>query len=203
MDKKITFTDSILYHGNINISIVNSKGKVISTKSFHNAGTKQLAKFLCYCLAGNYGASDKLRPFKIGLFNNNAGTPIESESGQLKPQVPIYISINKVANVSSIVDQSINDISNYKTTLHFLIPYSYITGTDKINQICLYNKETAMPTGVNPDYKNYCASFLLTREDTPGSLSWDYIDPSIGGTSYNLILDWELTFEFKSDFTNN
>lgn len=168
---KASLTDAIRYKGNIKVSTATAAGKIISSKTYHNSGTKKLSKFLCHCLAGDYAAIDNMRPFKIGLFHvdEKAITPkdFENEANKnnyMKVLTPIYISINKVADVTSKLSESGDTIENYSTILHFLVPYSYITGSgagNKINEMCLYSKSTTQPKGASADYTDYSAYFLL------------------------------------------
>lgn len=196
------FTDTLKYHGKVTVKTETKSGKIISTKTYKNAGTKYLAKFLCYCIAGNYEAIDSKRPFKLGLFFNGEATPSTAQSGTLTPLTPVYTSINKVADISPVVDEThTTEIVNYRVILHFLIPYSYISiptsnpQADKINQICLYDKTTTQASSSSSNYRDYSASFLLTKND---GAEWNPIEISeTGNNSYNLTIDWEMTFEVE------
>lgn len=201
------FTDMLKYHGKVTIKTETSSGKIIATNVYKNAGTKYLAKFLCYCIAGNYEIIDSKRPFRIGLFFNNAPSPDTATEGTLYPLAPIYISINKVADISPILDATHStEITNYKVVLHFLIPYSYISipadpslNINGINQICLYDKTTTQDSSISANYRDYSASFLLTRRnEEEGANEWNPIEiTETGNNSYNLTIDWEMTFDVE------
>lgn len=192
-------TNNINYHGDVTISVKTSLGKVISTQTYKNAGTKNLFKFLCYCIAGNYEIIDGERPFKLCLFYNTSTSPDDLSTGIMWPLMPIYLSANKVADVSPVLDTNdANEIKNYEVILHFLIPYSYISvpaanpQATEIRQICLYSKTATQATSKRNNYKDYSASFLLTKNK---GTNWDGIALSnMGNNSYNLIIDWKMTF---------
>lgn len=59
---------SIGYSGKINVKVTN-RGKTVYNNTFHNNGGTKLFKFLCECLAGQYGTAETQRPMKIRLFN--------------------------------------------------------------------------------------------------------------------------------------
>ena len=60
-------TTGIGYQGNLTVKLTNGK-KVLSAKTYHNAGTKELFKFICNCLAGNFATSS--RPCRIQLYGH-------------------------------------------------------------------------------------------------------------------------------------
>lgn len=60
--------NNIAYEGLVTVKLYNGK-KLISTKTYHNAGGQNLFKFLSQCLAGNYKTAEQLRPCTLKLFN--------------------------------------------------------------------------------------------------------------------------------------
>ena len=68
MEDKSTVA-TIGYEGKLNVYIKHGK-TVIDHRSYHNAGTDQLFKFLCCCIQGDWDAAKELKPYKIRLYHN-------------------------------------------------------------------------------------------------------------------------------------
>ncbi len=184
---KTTQTNTIHYTGKVNVS-VEKEGKIVDTKHYHNAGTKQLYKFLCYCLAGQYKNVDADRPCRIKLFNNTQGpTPPITPALDEADEASSMVTISQQADVLPVKDKNQdNAIVNYKTVLHFVVPYALIS-QQRINQICLYSARNS----ANSDYS---AIYYFVKE-TDGAYAWDAIElTSLDSTTYNLIIEWELSF---------
>ena len=155
---------NINYSGKVKVS-TKYKNKVILHNLNHNNGALPLFKFLCLCLSGEYTAAEPLRPFKVKLFDSN------------NIAVSNFIPINSKPILEDISDT----YSEYRTTYHFLIPYSQINNNIKF--IKLYSiSET------NDD--NFSAEYELETE----------IDISGSKNNFILIIDWELRI---SDLNNN
>ena len=177
-------TTNINYVGTVKVS-VQKDNKIISTKVFHNNGTMYLYEFLCYCLTGNFETVKNKRPFKIKLFKNEGSAlPAPEPATEAINEATTFISIDQKGDVLPIIDETTNEISNYKAVFHFLIPYSFISKTE-INQMCLYSATAT-------DNDAYSAIYYLVKAD---GTDWDPIQITNTSSSiYNLIIEWELSF---------
>ena len=178
-------SQQIKYNGVVKVSI-QKDGKIISTKTYHNAGTKYLYQFLCYCLAGDFTSIKNYRPFKIKLFKNtgSASNPDPTQSVEASS----FISVSQQPDVLPIKND--DQIVNYKTVLHFVVPYSYIF-QQGINQVCLYS----MGATTKEDY-SAIYYFINSEGDEP---QWTPIDDRAEqeNSIYNLIIEWEMSFEIN------
>ena len=177
--------DKISYTGTVRVS-VQKDNKIISTRVYHNKGTKYLYEFLCYCLSGSYDRVKNKKPFKIKLYNL-AGTEYHTD---LEPNVDgsaeatTFVSIDQKGEVLPTEKDDDNQPINYKTVLHFLIPYAFIA-QDEIHQICLYGANATR----NDEYAAY---YFLTNE---AGDDWEPIRiTNTTSSAYNLIIEWELSF---------
>ena len=186
MNKKDKKTNQqIRYNGKVKVSI-QKDNKIIASKTYHNEGSKYLYQFLCYCLAGDFDSVKNYRPFKIKLFKNKRS--VEHLEPDLTSEASSFIAIDQKPDVLPIKNDELQTI-NYKTVLHFLIPYSFIF-QDKINQICLYS----INANTNEDYS---AIYYLVNEDVD-PVEWDWIDiTTLNNSVYNLIIEWEMSFELN------
>ena len=154
--------NSLTYTGNVTVSIVKNK-TIIKTYHGHNSGSKELFHFFAYALAGKYKIAESLRPLRIMLFEKTTDKP----EGQA---VSNYIGINVPTTVEATTDNT-----SYKATLHFLIPYTYITG-NKVDIYKLYPLNSA----------DALAIFDAEAAGQAIDLS------NINKAKYSLIVDWEL-----------
>ena len=168
------------YSGEITLKI-QKNGKIISTKKYHNAGTNELWKFISYCVAGKYQSAENLRPQYIRLFKNN------NEPGGGLNTTDIYTASQIVLmNTSGAPQKWIEDstIVGYKTILHFLIPFTFIT-EETVNEVRIYSK-------INRDSINDCSAYFQFTKTISDILEWDPIEVSDNFGNYNLIIDWEM-----------
>ena len=178
-------TNHFVYNGHLRVSLLAGK-QLISNYEYKNAGTKLLFRFLCECLRGSYTTADKYRPTKIRLFYNSQAYPT-SEGTDVRPETTaprsMFVPLNTVPDIYEAEEQG-----TYKTVLHFLIPYAYMTpstgsGGSTINQVCLYSSNTT-------DSKDYSAYFYLTNSERT---EWNAIDFGDAASNYNLIIEWEMS----------
>lgn len=203
--KKVNTNNTLSYSGEVTLKVCDG-ARVLSTKKFHNAGTKYLARFLCLCLSGNYNSADNIRPFKIKIYYNK-NKDAETAQNNLENSIPCmgsFMSMDKLPFVNDIVDNTGSKIIGYSTTLHFLIPYTYIQA-DYVNaipnQLCLYG----MNRKTSADNKKYCASVLLTEiNSATGKKEWAPIEvPATSRNNYNLIIEWTMKFELEKAAEND
>ena len=155
-----TATSNLNYSGVVKIS-KEYKGKIISSKTFHNEGNTYLYQFISYCLGGKYKAAEELRPQYVKLFLTNKNTANNNDA----VSIPILVS---AITPKQWTDG--NKVLGYKTTLHFLIPYTFISG-DCFNEVRLYS-----------------ASFTIKDELDNVTI----INAVENDKKYNIIIDWEL-----------
>lgn len=73
----VTEKEQVSYSGQVKLSV--QKGnKTLSTKTYHNAGTSKLFKFICEALAGNFRRG--MLPSKIALFDAESSEVFNDES---------------------------------------------------------------------------------------------------------------------------
>ena len=189
-------TISVGYSGKVKVTVVDDR-KVVSRKVGHNAGGQPLFQFLAQCLCGNYKNTEPLQPLKIRLFYNNAEDEtiattniknwVGSEgefSGITEASNFIFINAPNTTEEIEIEDKKGNTIKNgYKAILHFRVPFSFVTHNE-INQICLYAQNEVDP-------KRYSAYYLFKDSANTKKLAPIKVDNQ--QTSYNLIIEWELS----------
>ena len=194
-------TISVGYSGKVTVTVVDDR-KVVSRKVGHNAGGQPLFQFLAQCLCGNYENTKPLQPLKIKLFYNNATNEkdaITNIQNWVKPEGNftsvvsasnfIFVNAPGATEEIKITDKQGNLVAKngYKAILHFRVPFSFVTHTE-INQICLYAQNES-------DDKKYSAYYLFTTDkvDSAGTKKLAPIKVNNQQTSYNLIIEWELS----------
>ena len=189
-------TISVGYSGKVTVTVVDDR-KVVSKKVGHNAGGQPLFLFLAQCLCGNYKNTEPLQPLKIRLFYNNAEdetraiTNINNWVGSegeffdiTEASNFIFVNAPNTTEEIEIKDKKGNIIKNgYKAILHFRVPFSFVTHNE-INQICLYAQNEIDP-------KRYSAYYLFKDSANTKKLAPIKVDNQ--QTSYNLIIEWELS----------
>lgn len=137
------------YKGQVTVKTVRD-GKVIKTKTIHNAGTKLLFKFLANCIIGNY--YDNERPLYVKLFNVSSGNvPAENNQSTID-----YIILND--NNKSVASAT----NSWSAYLEFVVPkYSFVSSA--YNTICLYSNKT------KGHLDEYCAIITLDEPETISS----------------------------------
>ena len=187
-------TISVGYSGKVIVTVVDDR-KVVSRKVGHNAGGQPLFQFIAQCLCGNYENTKPLQPLKIKLFYNKTETETVAEATKniqnwVKSEGDFtnitsasnFIFVNVAGATEEIKDEEGNK-NGYKAILHFRVPFSFVTNK-KVNQICLYAQNESDP-------KNYSAYYLFTNSNDATELA--PIEVNNQQTSYNLIIEWELS----------
>lgn len=199
-------TQTLNYQGSVTIKLNHGKKTVLS-KTYHNAGMPSLFKFLATALAGNY--SEALRPCKIKLFYWK-----KADDYNLSPKDFDWITAFNEAvppsNVSTFVtydntpkvdreeitytkDGNSYTDTQYKTTLHFRVPFALIAG-DKINLIGLYPSNSYVGTEKDPS-----AYYLLANDD---GTKWEALDLENIEGNYSIIIDWTMAVLNKQTAIN-
>lgn len=174
------------YTGTLTVRLQHGKN-TLSNKTYHNAGTKNLFKFLCSCLAGEFTNSD--RPCRIRLFGSNGcdGTPAtfsntaENWSDSLTP-----ILLNDTpATIDATAIDGISGTEYYNTRFHFRIPFSYVnqSETTKIYKAALFSETSS-------NYQGMLAWFLFTTEDGSAFDPIDLVDLS---GNFSIVIEWTMT----------
>lgn len=139
--KKKALTTKINYSGKVTLKTTQGK-KILQT---HNEGALPLFRFLSLCLAGDYTTAERARPFRIRLFYDSDYDSTGATKAAVLDEnkaVSGFISVN---TAPTVFDENL--------VLHFIIPYSNITGS-KVNLICLYGLEES-------EVENYSAKFYI------------------------------------------
>lgn len=160
------------YSGKVTLKVKSGK-KVLKEISLHNNGGPALWKYFVDCLYGDYALAESARPAKIRLFWTGYS------EGTAAPGTPITSADNSASSFISMTNEP--TVGENSLTLHFVIPYSFIT-KGYVDQICLYGiSET--------DVTNYSAYIFVTNagQSTLAPLA---INKAISNLS--IILDWEL-----------
>lgn len=142
---------NIGYRGKVTVS-VQAGNKIISKKEYHNTGSLLLFNFLCNCIKGDVMAAENQRPTTIKLFTVNTTTLTPAAAREYLNGVggyqdtgddfinidpaSVFVSSNKPAVVPGGNERN-------TVTLHFRIPYAFIT-KNTINMVGLYRRN---PTG--------------------------------------------------------
>lgn len=185
---------NIGYQGKIKVSIMCGK-KVISSKVYHNRGTKKLFQFICEALAGNYRPG--LRPMYIRAFTNDEleeamlpDTYKFNEDLAVTPYI-MYETTAFAGNGNAEDGESTTD--TYSVVYTFKIPYAFISGT-KISKVALYPQNRS---NANTDK---CAFYGFVNPDTN---DWDSIDLEQGdflNGNFCIVMEWKMTL---SNFTKS
>jgi len=175
--------NEIGYAGKVTVTAVHGKKKIKSA-TFHNKGTIYLFKFLCYCLAGEFSAAYNMRPQKIQLFYNhsNATNPDETLSNLEERSAKIQSNTDAV-----VKDETISNNAKYSVTLHFRIPFAFLTGTN-INHAVLFDA-----------YDNECAHFSFTKTDPETETKvWDNLTDGLN-QDYTLVIEWKMIIDNQNE----
>jgi len=200
---------TIGYQGTVEVGIKHGN-RLITSKKYSNHGREPLFRFLANCLGGNI--TESLRPTKIRLFIYKDAEEGKQEQDLIKPtaidapngwanhirELPAispFITYNTTPTVDSIVtkSQNENEITGYEVTLHFSIPFAYISGA-KIYAMGLY------PTNVtnNADASAY---FLYTQEKD--RTKWEPYPLETASGDYTFVISWKLSISNLTASENN
>lgn len=186
MSDLIKATDGLEYNGNVKISIKAGK-RILSSRTIHNNGTKNLFRFLSNCLAGDL-RSDML-PRRIRLYTAKDSEDVTdettwdwSENTAISPYV--YMASSAVAYT---------DDTRSQTKYIFRVPYSHITG-DMIYKLALYAGTTADP-------KDDRYAYIIIKDES-GS-AWDPISIDKNTRKYAIEIEWILEISNKDTVSTN
>lgn len=178
------YTDGLGYEGKVTLTL-KSNNRVIQTKTYTNAGTAQLFKFLGYCLLGAYEEARGLLPTKIMLLRNSSNG-INYTSASVNPRaVEPRSEFRGRSQIPLIVSDSIE--KQVKVIYSFEVPKSAIGG--KFNQIALYGADVP-----KDEEENFSAFYFLV--DDYGAIA--ELDPSLWSDTTVLLIDWELNISNKN-----
>ena len=171
----------IKYSGKISAIIKDKKGKIVSKRNFHNAGSNYLFKFLSYCIAGKYQAAENFRPKYIRLMSYNSINEPSIDSFDINDFTAASNLV--LMNTSATPKETDN---SWSTILHFTIPFAFLQ-KEKIQAACLYCESEKNTLG------NYSAVAYFTKLDDQGKEILDQIVTGDEFENYNLIIEWDLS----------
>jgi len=196
-EKKPKNNINIGYAGTVSISVVDGNNNTIITKKHHNEGSKRLFKYICECLAANTSVIATNQPTKVCLIDILNNTPVGDIKNSFNEGNAGYSSqfraiTNPIAIYGPIIPDKVecnaaSQLTPHKATLHFRIPYTYITGTEFCGLVLL----PASKEDTNNLTTDWYAYYLLTQIELDSEV-WTPI-PISGQQNYNLIIDWELS----------
>ena len=199
-EKTITNT-SFGYIGTVTISIKDNKNNTIITKKHHNTGSINIFKYISDCLAGEYKTAQNSQPTKIGLLSvkgNDLPSSIRAvlNNGEIalvdsKLELATSGLISAYGKITSDMgDESYGStmLTPYITTLHFRIPYSFIT-KNRINGVMLFPTKATVG---NYTLANSWSAYYLFTTGSGDNEEWSVLELS-NQQNYNLIIDWELS----------
>lgn len=185
---------SIGYQGKVKVEIKNGKS-VVSSKEYHNHGTKKMFEFICNALAGNFHSDQ--RPWQIKLFTV-IGDPKKSDekaddyttwkftnNTSISPYLPFAIT----PVVSSIGAETAS------VTYSFRIPYLFITADPgvKLYKIALYSSSASEE---KPDTDKMALFGFVGKDEKSGKMVWDPIELNTDiadGANYSINIEWTIT----------
>ena len=196
--------NKIGYRGIVKIAI-EQNNRIIYKKEYHNSGGSELYKFLCYCLS-DVNDAKQWAPKKIKLFCNQADTPTQPAVA-LEALTKGIIANSCKADFDSLPGENKYSQKQWFATLHFIIPNAYIIGSNTSEEPTTINEIRLYPINSDIDESDdasilaeraFSADFKFTTDD---GQKWDPITVQTVRNSYNLIIDWTMTFENYNDET--
>lgn len=176
------FTDGLGYEGKVTLTL-KSNGRVLKTKTYKNAGTAQLFKFLGYCLMGSYEDVKNLLPSQLMLLYNDTAAqkgPSIATARNAEPRS----SLRGLAQTPIIVSED----SAVKVTYSFEVPRASIyRGT--FNQVALYGAGMT-----ESDFQEFSAFYFLV--DDYGDI--EALNPEDWSATAVLLIEWELSLSNKT-----
>jgi hypothetical protein len=187
------FTDGLGYEGKVTLTL-KSNGRVLKTKTYKNAGTTQLFKFLGYCLMGSYEDVKGLLPTQIMLLYNN--TVAQKGVTSASPaDVKKCSSLRGLAQTPTIINGDAGSDQAVKVTYSFEVPRASISGP--FNQVALYGAGMS-----EADYADFSAYYFLV--DDYGES--EALNPELWSATAVLLIEWELSLSNvvkRLTYTNN
>lgn len=188
-----TFTEGLGYEGKVTLTL-KSNGRVLKTKTYKNAGTAQLFKFLGYCLMGSYEDVKSLLPTQVMLLYNNTVAQ-KGPTGAAPTDAEKRSSPRGLAQSPMIVNGDSQSDQAVKVIYSFEVPRASIVGP--FNQVALYGAGMS-----ESDYQDFSAYYFLV-DDYGDS---EALDPEEWSVTAVLLIEWELSLSNKIKvltYTNN
>lgn len=194
--------DSLKYTGEIKVTIKKGK-KTISSNKYKNSGRWPLFYFLNECLKGDYQIAENWKPRYVNLFEaGQVGAPLPEikDNGTNLNEIQSYTN-TKVSLIThpwaedpDVEKNESDGIGSSNIIYNFVIPFTHIDTSKKVNLICLYCRN---------EFKNYGnpSMFFFVNggeghEDSLGDILSDLRsngnDISSKDNEYNLFIEWTL-----------
>ena len=205
VEQKSSLDACVRYSGEVKVTTMLGK-QVISSKTYKNHGTKNLFTFFANCLWGTSFSLADYKPCKVVLF---AGDNEEiddgafiykgsnfSESKALSLPMIFDKTPTGVGSVgpSDIVDEKTHEVTGKEVTLHFRIPYLYMTNNGVICKLGLFPKNIRYPENITTRSDNYGSMLayfpLLNSVENPTDFAGITIPDS--GDNFTVVVDWTL-----------
>jgi hypothetical protein len=181
------FTEGLGYEGKITLTL-KSNGRVLKTKTYKNAGTAQLFKFLGYCLMGSYEDVKNLLPNKLMLLYN-------ASAAQNGPSIATARNVERRSAFSGLAQTPIiiSEDEAVKVTYSFEVPRASTYG-GAFNQVALYGAGMT-----ESDFQEFSAFYFLV--DDYGDI--EALNPGDWSATAVLLIEWELSLSNKTKPNTN
>jgi hypothetical protein len=184
---------AIGYRGDVKLSTYQGK-YLLSSKTYRNEGALPLFRFLADCLAGNFPAAYKNRPYKIRLLKVMGEDPdniVMPQALRENTSVDKHCSdFIMMTTAPEVIVSETSEGQSCKVSFSFTFPSSYVIYSGA-NVVALYGP------GVN-NSAEYSAYYKLTKQVADGDTIknvWDPIVRDFEDDEANKIfaIEWTLT----------
>lgn len=186
-----TLNNSFAYNGQVTIKVKDMKSKkILETRHIKNAGTKNLFKFLCECLIGDYIANSRPRYLDASANQYN----FSEGSGQINPfENNLYY--RSILNNSNIVreENQVKLTSQITTTLeNYHARYSATILKNQMDETARKDGITSLALFNSPDLSDKSTTMLAWINITNDQGNPDPINI---GDNQAILIEWDLSFD--------
>lgn len=200
VEQKSSLDACVRYRGEVKVTTMLGK-QVISSKTYKNHGTKNLFNFFANCLWGTSFSLADYKPCKVVLFAEGTNEIDDgnfiyngnnfTESKALSLPMIFDKTPTGVGSVgpSDIVDRTTHEVIGKEVTLHFRIPYLYMTNNGVICKLGLFPKNIRYPDRDSTKSDNYgsmLAYFPLLNESND---AFSGIEIPDSGDNFTVVVD--------------
>ena len=186
-----TLNNSFAYTGQVTIKVKDMKSKkILETRHIKNAGTKNLFKFLCECLIGNYVANNRPRYLdassSLYQFSEQLSQINAFETNLYYRSILSNPNIIKEENKVTLTSQITTTLENYHARYSAIILKNQMDETARTNGIrslALFN---------SPELSDKSTTMLawINITDDQGNS-----DPIEINDNQAILIEWDLSFD--------
>lgn len=186
-----TLNNSFTYNGSVTIKVKDMKSKkILETRHIKNAGTKNLFKFLCECLIGDYVANSRPRYLDASSsqyqFNEGSGQVSGFSTNLYYRSILNNANIVREENQVKLTSQVTQTLENYHARYSATILKNQMDETAKVDGL------SALALFNSPDLSDNSSTLL----------AWINITDDLGNpTPINIennqaiLIEWDLSFD--------